>query len=260
VATLTSWPRGVARALAVLLVMVVLVGCQVKLQVDTKVNPDGSGAVTVSVGLDPAALAQVGDLQDQLKVGDLEAAGWKVTGPSKTSDGYTWVRASKPFADPAQAAAIMAEVNGADGAFRDWKVSRSSSAWSTVWKVDGTVDLRKGMATFSDPALDKALGANGLDDLVTQVEKREGKPVSDMVDVRVSVEVPGATHVYTPTLADRQTTAVAVSHAKTTGLAGTLALVGGVVLAALALVALILLRSRYARHHRDDRPAPRHAR
>jgi len=249
-----------ARALAAVIFVMALVGCQVKLQVDTKVNPDGSGTVTVSVGLDPAALTQVGNLNDQLKVSDLKAAGWTVTGPAQASDGYTWVRASKPFDDATQATSVMDEVNGADGAFRDWKVSRSSSAWSTVWKVHGTVDLRQGMATFSDPALDKALGAKGFNDLVTQIEKREGKPVSDMVDVRVSVEVPGATHIYTPTLADRQTTTVAVSHARTSGLAGTLALAGGVVLAMLALVVLIMLRRRYARHQRQDRPAPRHAR
>ena len=58
-----------------------------------------------------------------------------MTGPTKQADGYTWVRASKPFADPAQAAAVMNEVNGPDGAFRDWKVTQSSSLLVDV--VDG---------------------------------------------------------------------------------------------------------------------------
>ena len=47
---------------------VVLAGCQVKVLVDTKVNRDGSGTITVSVGLDAAAVAQVGDLRRQLRV------------------------------------------------------------------------------------------------------------------------------------------------------------------------------------------------
>ena len=52
------------------------------------------------------------------------------------------------------------------------------------------------MQTFSDPQLDQALGANGYDAMIAQIEKREGRPVADMVDVRVSVELPGATKVY----------------------------------------------------------------
>jgi len=237
--------------------VLVLAGCQVKVLVDTKVNRDGSGTITVSVGLDAAALAQVGDLRSQLRVSDLEAAGWKVTGPAREADGDTWVRASKPFADPAQATAVMNEVNGADGAFRDWTVSHTSSAWSTTWKATGTVDLRKGMQTFSDPQLDKALGANGYDDMINQIEKREGKPVSQMVDVRVSVELPGAAKVYAPTLADHQTTAVAVSHTRIEGLVGVVAVAAGVVV---LILLLILVRARYAAHRRRDRPAPRHAR
>jgi hypothetical protein len=237
----------VARAVVVLACVLVLAGCQVKLLVDTKVNPDGTGAVIVSVGLDPSALAQVGDLSEQLRVGDLEAAGWKVTGPTKEADGYTWVRATKPFADPAQATAVMDEVNGSDGAFRDWKVSHSSSLWSTSWKLDGTVDLRKGMQTFSDPQLDKALGANGYDDMISQIEKREGRPVSDMVSVQVTAELPGVSKAYAPTLADHQVTAVSVSHTKVNQLVGTLAVVIGLLVLAMALV---ILRSRYARHHR----------
>ena len=247
-------PRRLGRALVVLVCVLALAGCQVKVLVDTQVNPDGSGTITVSVGLDAAALAQVGDLRAQLRVSDLEAAGWKVTGPTRESDGDTWVRASKSFADPAQATEVMNEVNGADGAFRHWKVSHSSSAWSTSWKVDGTVDLRKGMQTFSDPKLDQALGADGYDAMISQIEKREGRPISDMVDVQVSVQVPGATKVYAPKLSDHQTTTVAVSHTHLDKAVGIVVVVVGLVVLGLALV---VLRTRYA-HHR--RPPARHAR
>ena len=240
-------PRCVTRVLVAVACLAVLAGCQVKVLVDTKVEPDGSGTITVSVGLDAAAMAQVGDLSSQLRVSDLEAAGWKVTGPTRDHDGDTWVRASKPFADAAQATEVMNEVNGADGAFRDWQVSHSSSLWSTRWKVQGTVDLRKGMQTFSDPKLDQALGANGYDSMIAQIEKREGRPISDLVDVRVSVELPGASKVYAPKLSDGQTTAVAVAQTKVSRAVGVVAVVAAVVLLGLALV---LLRRRFARHHR----------
>ncbi len=243
-----------ARPLVVLACVLALVGCQVKVQVDTKVNPDGSGTVTVAVGLDADALSQVGDLKSQLRISDLQAAGWTVTGPTKAADGYTWVRASKPFADAAQATEVMGEVNGPDGAFRAWTVSRSSSTWSTSWKVSGTVDLTKGMETFSDPKLDQALGAHGYDDLIAQIEKREGKPVADMVDVQVSVELPGAARTYAPSLADRQPTTVAVSHTQLNKGLGLAVVVGGLVL---VVVAAVLVRSRLSRR---KRPPARHAR
>ncbi len=234
-----------------LVCVVALAGCQVKVLVDTRVNPDGSGNVTVSVGLDAGATAQVGNLSEQLRVSDLEAAGWKVTGPTRQGDGYTWVRASKPFADAAQATEVMNEVNGADGAFRDWQVSHTSSLWSTQWKVQGTVDLRKGMQTFSDPKLDQALGANGYDSMITQIEKREGRPISDMVDVRVSVELPGAAQVYAPKLADGQTTAVSVTHTKVSRALGVVVVVVGLVV---LVVAVVLLRRRYSRHRQSYQP------
>ena len=52
-----------------------LAGCQVDLHVDVQVNEDGSGSVTVAAGLDDAALARVGNLDQQLRVDDLEAGG-----------------------------------------------------------------------------------------------------------------------------------------------------------------------------------------
>jgi hypothetical protein len=67
-----------------------------------------------------------------------------------------------------------------------------------------------------------------------------------MVDVQVSVEVPGATKVYTPSLAEGTPTQVHVSSTHVTGLLGLLLIVLAVVAVGAVLVAL---RVRYARHH-----------
>jgi len=226
--------------------VLLLSACHVKVQVDVSVQRDGSGAVTVAVGLDREALARVGDLRGQLHVDDLESAGWTVTGPTATSDGYTWVRASKPFATPSQLGEVMAEVNGPKGMFRDWKVSKSSSPWSTSWTATGTVDLSKGVEALSDPQLDRALGSTGYRGVIDAIEKREGKPIDQMVDVSVSVSVPGASKVYTPSLGAAHPVPVRVTSTKVNALAGiTLIAVAVSILA----VVLLLLRTRFT-HHR----------
>jgi hypothetical protein len=245
---------GSARRLGVVGLLALLVGCQVKVQVDTKVNRDGSGTVSVAVGLDPEALAKVGDLKSQLQVDDLKAAGWTVTGPTRSADGYTWVRASKRFADAAAATEVMNEVNGPSGAFRDWKVTHSSSALSTSWAVTGTVDLTRGAATFSDPQLDRTLGADSYEAAIEQLAK--GEPQSKAVDVRVSVEVPGAAKVYAPTFAAGQPTTVRVTNRHFNGGVTIALVVGAVVVGGLVL---LLLRSRYARHHARPPHEPQHA-
>jgi hypothetical protein len=222
--------------------VLLLSACHVKVQVDATVRPDGSGTVTVAVGLDREALARVGDLRTQLHVADLEAAGWKVSEPTATADGYTWVRASKGFATTAQLGEVMSEVNGSDGMFRDWKVTKSSSPWSSSWTATGTIDLSKGVEALSDRRLDKALGSQGYQGVIKDIEHREGKPIDQMVDVQVSVSVPGATKVFTPTLGAAHPEPVRVTSTKVNGVAGFTLL--AVAISILAVV-LLFLRSRF---------------
>jgi hypothetical protein len=222
--------------------VLLLSACHVKVQVDTKVTSDGSGTVTVAVGLDHDAVSQVGDLRSQLHVDDLKAAGWTVTGPTLESDGYTWMRATKPFENPAQVREVMSEVNGPDGMFRNWNVSKSSSALSTSWTATGTIDVSKGVAALSDPRLDHALGASGYQGVIQDIEKREGQPIDQMVDVQVSVEVPGGSKVYEPTLGSAHPVPVHVTSTKVNALVGFTLLALGVSILA---VVLLLLRSRF---------------
>ena len=232
------------RVLAAVVLVAVLGACQAKLQVHTTMKADGSGTVEVGVGLDDEAVAKAGDLGSQLRVDDLKAAGWTVTDPTKEADGYTWVRATKPFADPAGAMAVLDEVNGPDGAFGGWTVKKSSSALSTSYSVAGSVDLTKGLETFSDAKLDQSLGADGLGGTIAQIEADQGRPVSDMVDVEVIVTVPGASHTYTPSLADTDPTKVKVSSSRSTGLVNLLLILAVILI---AVPVLLWLRQRASR-------------
>ena len=93
--------------------LVVLLGwattaCHVSIAAGVDVARDGSGRVSAGVGLDADAVKEIGDPATALRVDDLRRAGWQVEGPRREDDGLTWVRASKPFADPEQAMASMA--------------------------------------------------------------------------------------------------------------------------------------------------------
>lgn len=236
------------RAGLVVMALVVLASCQARVDVTTQVAADGSGTVVVGVGLDADAMRRAGDLEQQLRVDDLRTAGWQVDAPSPEADGFTWVRARKDFSEPSQLGEIMAELTGSDGPFRDFELKRSSSLLGTDYRYRGTVDLTKGPAAFSDPDLSAALGGDPFGGTLGAIEQAEGKPVAEMVQFRVSVDLPGAsaTKVWTPGFADASATHITASSSER-GLFSRLWIVG-VVLIGVAIV-LVLLRQAFRHRH-----------
>jgi hypothetical protein len=239
-------PTRWLRAFVVLAVVMLLASCQVDLHVDVQVNEDGSGSVTVGAGFDDAALARVGNLDQQLRTGDLEAAGWGVTAPTREGD-RTWVRASKTFATPAEGEAVLAEVTGPTGPFRDFALRVDDGTFGTEYAVQGTVDLTGGPQAFGDDELRSLLGGDAYGGTLTSLEQDEGRPATEMVDFQVTVRVPGETAVYAPSFADPEPTEISVSSSQRSGLAsiaiwGLVALVG--------VVALVVLRQGFRRVNR----------
>jgi hypothetical protein len=198
----TTARRRLARLLLAACALAVLAGCQVKVSVDTHVERDGSGEVTVGVGLDDKALARVGDLQEQVRVGDLAAAGWEVSGAEKASDGLTWLRASKRFGSIGELNAALAELTGEPAMVRDFRLSEEDAATAVVHHLTGTVDTTSGMARFSDPQLGARLGGDPVASRVAAVEAEEGQKVADMVTVDVTASLDGEGQQVHPRLDD----------------------------------------------------------
>ncbi len=165
--------------------------CHVTLAAGVDVARDGSGRVTAGVGLDAEALKEVGDPATALRVNDLRQAGWEVDPPRKEDDGLTWVRASKPFADPEQAATIMAELSGPDGPFRDFRLVRTKSATRSKTSFTGTLDLSRGLAGLSDPDLATALDDVDLGLDLEGLRRRFGDALPRTVTVQVTAGLPG---------------------------------------------------------------------
>jgi predicted small secreted protein len=161
--------------------------CQVTLAAGVDVNRDGTGRVTAGVGLDDEAVKEVGDLGSALRLDDVRAAGWQVEPPRKEGDGLTWLRASKPFTEPEQVPAILAELNGPAGPFRDFTVTRTKSLTRSKVTFTGTVDLAAGLTGLADPELTAALGDVDLGLDPDGLRARFG----DRLKVQAAVGLPG---------------------------------------------------------------------
>jgi hypothetical protein len=165
--------------------------CHVTLAAGVDVGRDGSGRVTAGVGLDAAALEELGDPATALRVDDLRQAGWQVEAPRAEDDGLTWVRASKPFADPQQAAAVLAELSGPDGPFRDFRIVRTKSLTRSKTTFTGTLDLSRGLTGLSDPELAAALDDVDLGLDLEGLRRRFGEELARTVTVQVTAGLPG---------------------------------------------------------------------
>lgn len=183
-------PRLRAAVLAVALL--VMSGCQLELGVDVEVAEDGSGSVQVVVGVDADGIDRVGgDLEAVLELGDLVDAGWEVEGPQLESDGFTRVYVRQDFANAEEAAVLFADIAGADGPFQDFAVARGSSFARTEWDVTGRIDFSGGLEAFGDAGLAAELDGEPLGQTVEEIEAQLGESLSQAIEVRVGVRLPG---------------------------------------------------------------------
>jgi hypothetical protein len=167
-------------------------GCQLQLDLNVAVEEDGSGQIEVVVGLDPDAIERIGgDLAAVLAIDDLEEAGWTVDGPTLDPDGYTRVRVGRPFADPDEAAQIFEQIVSAEGPFRDLAITRTDSFARTEWTFTGRIDFSGGIEAFGDSGIAAELDGEPLGQSQQDIEAQLGEPLSEAIDVRVGVRLPG---------------------------------------------------------------------
>ena len=168
----------------------VLVGCQVDADVGLTVREDGSGEVVVTVVLDAEAAARVPDLADDLRVRDLVATGWEVSGPADTDEGGIRIVASKLFADVEQGRQVLREIGGRGGVLRALTLRRDHTFAETTWTFGGELDLAAGLSTFSDEDLDAVLGGEALGQDQASLEQQLGEPLSDTIAVTFTAQLP----------------------------------------------------------------------
>ena len=184
-------PRQLRYLTFAALVAVVLTSCRVDTQVDVTMVDDGSGVIEVIVTLDEEAAAEVPDLENDLRVEDLEATGWEVQEPAETADGGLEISASRAFATPRQAQEILRQVGGRGGMFHDLSVERDHTFGQTEWSFTGTLDLSEGLAAVSDPELTDVLGGEPVGRDPDLLVEEFGAPLNEQFAMTVDVRLPG---------------------------------------------------------------------
>ena len=215
--------------------------CRADVVVTIDVHGSGAGLVRAVVTLDEAAATHVPDLARQLRLEDLEGAGWEVRGPVPADAGGVELEVSKGFTSPAQAARVIEELSGEEGPFASLRVVRRQSLWRIETAIEGAVDLTKGLDAFGDARLIEQLeGPNlGLDPAV--VEREMGRPLTEAVTVALVADLPGQGEMSWPvTMGSSATVAASVEQMNVLRLVGT----AGALLSGLVLVMTLRWRRR----------------
>ncbi len=241
-----------ARVLAAAVALIALGACRADLSVEVEATAGGRGHIRAVLTLDKEAAAQVPDLAQQLRVEDLERAGWDIDGPGPTDGGGVTLRVSKPFSSPTGAARAIEELSGAGGPFSTLRLTRERGLWKTKTALRGTVDLTAGLGAFGDDALTATLGAPNLGLDPAAVERELGKPLPEAVRVELIGRLPGTVRSNAPSSRDGAgvwpvvlgaTSAVTASSEVWNVL--TLAFAGLAAVSGLALLVVLVRRSRF---------------
>lgn len=193
--------RPMRRLLALSVCVVALAGCKVDTTVTIDVRDDGSGTVAVRVVLDADAVeeAEAGDatLEDRVRLDDLEAAGWASTGWRRRDDGGARLRIAKDFAEPADLAGVITELNGPAGPLRDVSLSVDEGFVFDEYRLRGEADLAQlRTGVLDDPEVVAALTAEQVD--LTALDLTLLDRLQRSFRLHVAVALPGQTATFTP--------------------------------------------------------------
>lgn len=166
--------------------------------VDVRATTTGGGHVRATVTLDEAAAAEVSDLAGELRIDDLERAGWKIEGPTTAAGSGLTVRATKGFTSAAGAARAMEELSGSGGPFRSLVLTRQRTFWKTRTTLRGAVDLSAGLDVFGDDTLKQRLGGPTLGMDPAAVERELGRPLADVFSFELAARLPGGVESNAP--------------------------------------------------------------
>jgi hypothetical protein len=241
----------------VLFACLLLAGCKVDTTVTLAVHEDGSGFVRINVALDAEAVQNAeaggGRLEDRVRLGDLEAAGWKVSAWKRAQDGTATLSLRKSFAEAGDVAGIFDELNGEGGPLRGITLERDHNLVFTRYELTGVADLSQLTAGIAaDPELAAQLSGQRVD--LTRIDQQLSQEIRDAFRLRIRLDLPGASKEFTPEPGKK----VSLSTSSTQlDITRALLLLAAVVLGVLGIVVLVWgeLRNRRRPDRRRGLPS-----
>jgi hypothetical protein len=241
----------------VLFACLLLAGCKVDTTVTLAVHEDGSGFVRINVALDAEAVQNAeaggGRLEDRVRLGDLEAAGWKVSAWKRAQDGTATLSLRKSFAEAGDVAGIFDELNAEGGPLRGITLERDHNLVFTRYELTGVADLSQLTAGIAaDPELAAQLSGQRVD--LTRIDQQLSQEIRDAFRLRIRLDLPGASKEFTPEPGKK----VSLSTSSTQlDITRALLLLAAVVLGVLGIVVLVWgeLRNRRRPDRRRGLPS-----
>ncbi|HEV3400609.1 MAG TPA: hypothetical protein VG078_02215 [Acidimicrobiales bacterium] len=107
------------------------------------------------------------------------------------------MRASRSFSGADEANAVLSQLSGPDGPFRDVRLTHSRSLLRTTTRLTGVVDLAAGAAAFADPDLSGRVGDTLPLDL-NRLRDELGADADQELQVALEADLPGSVRANAP--------------------------------------------------------------
>ena len=148
---------------------------------------DGSGSIEVTVTADAEVVEAAPDLVDDLRLDDLQQAGWNVDGPTAVEGGGLQVVLSHPFASTEEATALLGQLSGDGGLLAGFELDQQRSFARVGTELSGSLTFEAGLAELADADIVEQIG--GAPYVETLADR--GIPVEDAFGLRLVVTAPG---------------------------------------------------------------------
>jgi hypothetical protein len=170
--------------LAAVVCALVLAACQLDVDVDVVIEPDGTGRIAVVASVDQEVVAAVPSIAEELVLDDVVEAGWIVDGPSPTDDGGLTIALTHDFVSDQEATNLLRSLGPP---FGQMTVQRGTSGDITTTRITGLLGLTEGFQSFADEDLIAAVGSIPF---AEEIEESGATPESSMT-MTFRAQLPG---------------------------------------------------------------------
>jgi hypothetical protein len=185
--------RRVTAVVGLIVLVVLLAGCNVDTRFEITMRDDGSGTLRTTITVDADAVQRLGgstNLAQTVPLDDLRAVGWTISAWTRGARSSETVTLSHPFVDQRDLARRVVDLAGPHGILQDPMVTHDRGWFSTRDALSIVVDVRSpSVDIVHDAPLAARLRAAGVDPAL--LEAQLAVQLKSALHVTVVVHLPG---------------------------------------------------------------------